>query len=359
MTAEELLDEPAALREEDALPVDELARWVARHLPGVTGRPSLSQFPGGASNLTYLLRYPGRELVVRTPPPGRKAAGSHDMGREALVMTALAGRFPVPPVLGECDDPQIIGAPFYVMERVRGLILRADPPPGLQFGPDVAAAVAEGMVGLLVRLHGLDPAQVGLTALDRGPGYVARQVSGWSQRYRAARLPDSPDGEAVMAWLAAHQPDDVGRCLIHNDWRLDNLILDPADPSRVLAVLDWEMATVGDPFMDLGSALAYWVQADDPAIFQALRRQPTNVAGMPTRAEVVQRYCELSGRALGPGGFAFYEVFGRFRLAVIAQQIYYRFAAGQTHNPAMAGFATVVAALIGQCDEAVRSADGA
>jgi aminoglycoside phosphotransferase (APT) family kinase protein len=320
----------------------------------VNGVPEVAQFAGGASNLTYLLTYPDRELVLRTPPRGTKAASSHDMGREARVMSGLSGRFPVPQIVAQCPDPKVIGAPFYVMDRVRGVILRADPPPGLDLGPPVAAALAERMIGLLVQLHGLDPHDLQLADLDRGPGYVARQVAGWNQRYRAARLPESPDGEAVMDWLQRSQPVDIRRCLIHNDWRFDNLILDPADPQRVLAVLDWEMATIGDPLMDLGAALAYWVQADDDPLMLGLRRQPTHLPGMPNRAEVVENYCELAGITLGEEGFAFYEVFGMFRLAVIAQQIHYRFAAGQTSNPALAGFAAVVSTLIGRCEAMIE-----
>lgn len=350
MTGPTMIDQPVPLRGEDAVPVGALAAWLAEHVPGLESVPSLAQFPGGASNLTYLLTYPDAEFVVRTPPRGRKAASSHDMGREARVMTALQGSFPVPRVVAQCTDPDVIGQPFYVMDRVRGLILRSDPPEGLAFGPDVASALAHRMVSLLVQLHSLDPADLGLSDLDRGSGYVERQVRGWIKRYRAALLPGSPDGESVMAWLAARQPADVRRCLIHNDWRFDNLILDPADPQDVLAVLDWEMATIGDPLMDLGSALAYWVQADDDQVFQSFRRQPTNVPGMPTRAEIVALYCELSGVQLPPGGFAFYEVFGLFRLAVIAQQIYFRYAAGQTRNPVAGGLGAVAGVLIERCE---------
>jgi aminoglycoside phosphotransferase (APT) family kinase protein len=347
------LDQPGPLREEDALPVAELASWLADAVPGLTGTPSVAQYTGGASNRTYLLTFPEREVVVRTPPAGRKAASSHDMGREARVMAALAGRFPVPPVLAQCQDPAIIGQPFYVMERVRGIILRADPPPGLALEPDLAGRLADRMTDLFVELHALDPHALGLADLDRGPGYVQRQVRGWSDRYRTARLPDSPDGEAVMWWLDQHQPADTQRCLIHNDWRLDNFLLDADDLLQVRAVLDWEMATIGDPLMDLGSALAYWVQADDDPIFQAFRRQPTHLPGMPTRAEVVQRYCAAAGIELDAAGFAFYEVFGLFRLAGIVQQIYYRFAQGQTSNPAFAGFGAAVQQLLARCDRII------
>ncbi len=353
MSDPSLLDQPGPLRQEDALPVADLAAWLAREVPGAKGTPTVAQYPGGASNRTYLLTFGDRELVVRTPPMGRKAAGSHDMGREARVMAALQGKFPVPAVVAQCPDPEVIGQPFYVMERVPGIILRADPPPGMVIGPHLARELADRMTDLFVELHALQPAELGLADLDRGPGYVQRQVSGWSDRYRAARLPDSPDGEDVMGWLEQRRPDDVRRCLIHNDWRLDNLVLDPDDPLQVRAVLDWEMATVGDPLMDLGGALAYWIQADDDPIFQAFRRQPSHLPGMPGRAEVVQRYCAGAGIELGASGFGFYEVFGLFRLAVIVQQIYYRYARGQTRNPALAGFGAAAAHLIGRCERII------
>ncbi len=175
---------------------------------------------------------------------------------------------------------------------------------------------------------------------------MQRQVEGWSGRYRAARTDDVPDAQDVMAWLAAHQPADVGTRLIHGDWRFDNLVLDPDDLSSVRAVLDWEMATVGDPLMDLGASLAYWVQGDDDPVFQAFRRQPSNLAGMPTRDEVVAHYLARTGLTLPDAGWTFYEVFGLFRLAVIAQQIWYRYSAGQTRNPAFAQFGAAVTYLI-------------
>jgi aminoglycoside phosphotransferase (APT) family kinase protein len=353
VTAEDFLDRPGPLREEDALPLAELTDWLAREVPDLSGTPSVHQYVGGASNRTYLLSFADREYVVRTPPAGHKAASSHDMGREARVMAALAGRFPVPAIVAQCSDHAVIGQPFYVMERVRGVILRADPPPGLVIDPQLAAGLGRRVAALLAELHALDPTAAGLADLDRGPGYVQRQVMGWNDRYRAARLQDSPDGESVMGWLAANQPADVRRCLIHNDWRLDNFVLDPSDLLHVRAVLDWEMATIGDPLMDLGSALAYWVQSDDDPLFQAFRRQPSNLPGMPTRSEMVDLYCEAAGIRLGPEGFGFYEVFGLFRLAVIAQQIYYRFAQGQTHNPALAGFGRAVAELIARCENVI------
>ncbi len=344
----EYRDPTVEVRAEDAVDLAALQTWVDAEAGPIGRLRGIRQFPGGASNLTYALTSDAGEFVLRRPPSGRKSAGSHDMGREALFMTALAGRFPVPPVVAQCADPAVLGSPFFVMVRVPGIILRADPPPGVDLGPQAAAALADRMIDLLAELHAIDPAEVGLSGLDKGDGYAHRQVEGWTQRFRTALTDDVPDGEEVIGWLTRQVPADVRRCVIHNDWRFDNLILDPADLSTVRAVLDWELATVGDPLMDVGSALAYWVQADDDPFFRQFRRQPTHLPGMPTRAEFVQRYSDRAG--LRVNDFTFYEVYGLFRLAGIAQQIYYRYVHGQTTNPAFAVFGPAVTGLLRRCD---------
>ncbi|MCW2614033.1 MAG: aminoglycoside phosphotransferase [Frankiales bacterium] len=339
-------DDSRELRPEDAFDVGGLHRWLSTRVGGLGGPPVVRQFAGGASNLTYLLRYPDRELVLRRPPVGQKAASAHDMRREHRVQQALAPQYPyVPAMVAFCDDPSVMGSDFYVMEKVDGTILRGRLPAGLSLSPDQARALALRAVDSLVALHGVDVEAAGLTDLGRGPGYVGRQVAGWSDRFRAARTEDVPDFTAVMTWLADHQPDDVAMCLVHNDFRLDNLVLD-AD-LRVVAVLDWEMATIGDPLMDLGGALAYWVQADDDDVMRLSKRQPTDVAGMPTRDEVVAHYRAATG--LPVDGWAFYEVFGLFRLAVIVQQIYLRYSRGQTTNPAFKDFHHFVTYLESRC----------
>ena len=358
------IDQPGPVRGEDAIDVLALHGWLGARVADLPADPpQVGQFPGGASNLTFLLSYPEREYVVRTPPRGRKAASSHDMAREARVLRALHGAFPVPAVVAECRDESVIGLPFYVMERIEGVILRGDLPEGLRVSETEARGLAEAMIDTLADLHALDYHDLGLGDLDRGAGYVGRQVTGWSRRYEDSRTPDAPDAQELSRWLFDHQPGDIKRCLIHNDWRLDNLLLDPLDLTAIRGVLDWEMATVGDPMMDLGGALAYWVQADDDPELQALRRQPSNLPGMPTREELVRRYCDRAGidvEGLGtPGapGFLFYEVFGLFRLAVIAQQIYYRYHAGQTSNPAFAQLGPAVHILIGRCRRLIDRAD--
>ena len=356
MTASAAPDGAGSVRDEDAFDVPRVAVWLrenARDARGLDGIPDVGQFGGGASNLTYLLRYAaspgfpsGRDLVLRRPPVGTKAKGAHDMRREHDLQASLAPAFPlVPRMVACCQDGDVLGSDFYVMERVPGVILRRDLPPELGLDANATGQLCLTAVDTLADLHAVDVQAAGLAGLSRGPGYVGRQVAGWSQRYRKARTPDVPDAEKVIAWLAAHQPDDVASVLIHNDFRFDNLVLDPAGPTRIVGVLDWELATVGDPLMDLGSALAYWVQADDDPVMRRLRRQPTHAPGMLTRAEVVEHYAQRSGLAVTPEQWRFYEVFGLFRLAVIAQQIHYRFFHGQTTNPAFAQFGAAVAYL--------------
>ena len=349
----------APVRDEDAFDVDRVAQWLrenASDAAGLDGTPEVRQFVGGASNLTYLLRYAGgpasggRDVILRRPPTGTKARGAHDMHREHDLQAALAPVFPlVPAMVAYCGDAGVIGSEFYVMERVEGTILRRDVPPELGLARDGVNALCRNVIDTLVALHEVDPVASGLDALDRGEGYVRRQVEGWSDRYRRARTPDVGDFEATMAWIEAHQPDDLPHVPIHNDFSFDNLVLDPDDPTRVVGVLDWELATVGDPLMDLGSALAYWVEADDDPAFLAIRLQPTHTPGMLTRAEVVQRYAAARGLEVTPEQWLFYDVFGAFRLAGIAQQIYYRFHHGQTSNPAYGTFGDVVRILDARC----------
>ncbi len=339
-------DDPPQVRAEDAFDVAAVHRWLGAQVPLPEQEPEVRQFRGGASNLTYLLRYPDRELVLRRPPVGAKAASAHDMRREHRVQAALAPAYRyVPRMVALCEDHSVLGSDFYVMERVPGLVLRGRLPEGRELTAAQAADLGRRAVDSLLELHQVDVAAVGLADLGRGPGYVGRQVAGWADRYRRARTDGSPDFAAVLAWLEAAQPPDVGACLIHNDFRLDNLVLD--DDLRVVGVLDWEMATVGDPLMDLGGALAYWVQADDDDVLRLSKRQPTDLPGMPTRAEVVAHYAGRTG--LPVDDWLFYEVFGLFRLAAIAQQISYRYVHGQTTNPAFAHFGLFVAYLETRC----------
>ncbi|MGA8848074.1 MAG: phosphotransferase family protein [Nocardioides sp.] len=334
------------VRDEDAFDVEAVAAWLDR---GPIAE--VRQYAGGASNLTYLLHYGGRQadLILRRPPVGAKAKGAHDMGREHLVQQALAPVFPlVPAMIGHCADTSVIGCEFYVMEKLDGLIPRRDF--GFEITPEAASELCASALDVLVDLHAVDVSTIpDLARLGRGEGYVARQVGGWTQRFADARTDDTGDWSDITRWLAYHQPPDVGQRMIHNDFRFDNLVLDADDARRIIGVLDWEMATVGDPLMDLGGALAYWVEAGDDEIFQLFRRQPTTTPGMWSRAEVVAYYCNRAGLEMTTQRWRFYEVFGLFRLAVIAQQIWYRYANSQTTNEAYAVFGPAVGYLETRC----------
>jgi aminoglycoside phosphotransferase (APT) family kinase protein len=304
------------------------------------------QFPSGFSNLTYLVRADDRELVLRRPPFGTKPESGHDMGREFEVLSALHGRFPYcPKPVALCEDESVLGTPFFLMERLRGVIIRSQLPRGLELSPAEVRSLFDRVIDVHTELHAIDPVTVGLEGFGRPDGYADRQVRGWSKRYRAARTPDVPDGESVMAWLATNMPPDPDRAsIVHNDFRLDNVVLDPTDGLRIVGVLDWEMATLGDPRMDLGASLAYWVEAGDPPHLQSLRMMPTHLEGAPTRREVVERYAATSG--LGIDSFDFFYIYGLFRLAGIIQQIYYRSYHGQTGDERFRNLHLAVHALL-------------
>jgi len=327
------------VRDEDAFDVAKVHSWLNSYI-NESSLPDVFQFRSGASNLTYLLKYPDRELVLRRPPVGTKAVSAHDMKREFLIQSRLKPVYDlVPTVIALCEDHSILGSDFYVMDRIQGEIFRRDVPETLT--KEDISVMAHSLVSGLAQLHSVDASV--LNELNKGPGYVTRQVEGWSKRYRNALTDDVPDGEDVMRWLDANRPDDVGSCIIHGDWRIDNMVFDLGQ-KKLVGVLDWELATVGDPLMDLGSALAYWIDKDDEPMFASLRRQPSHLDGMPTRKEFIAKYLELSGRKCDD--FTFYEVFGLFRLTVIIQQIWARYKAGQTTNPAFKGFGMGVNILI-------------
>jgi aminoglycoside phosphotransferase (APT) family kinase protein len=242
----------------------------------------------------------------------------------------------------------VIGSDFYVMEKIDGVIPRKEL--GFELPPDQVSQLCENAFDVLIALHSVDVSQAPrLAALGKGEGYVDRQVGGWTTRFGNARTDDTGDWTAVIEWLDAHKPADVGQRMIHNDFRFDNLVLDAVDPMRVVGVLDWEMATVGDPLMDLGGTMAYWVEPDDDEFFQMFRRQPTTTPGMWTRDQVVAHYCDRMGFEMTPDKWRFYEVFGLFRLAVIAQQIWYRYFHKQTTNEAYAVFGPAVGYLETHC----------
>ncbi|MFL6160533.1 MAG: phosphotransferase family protein [Marmoricola sp.] len=333
----------AEVRKEDAFDLEAVRAWLATQGTELVGDVEIQQFGGGASNLTYSLRTAEVDLILRRPPVGKKAAGAHDMGREFRVQSALKEPFGlVPDMVAYCDDESVLGSDFYVMQRLDGVIPRRDLPPGLELDESAARELCTTFADTLIRLHRVDTSIPEIAAIGKGSGYVERQITGWSTRYRNAITDDAPSFQGVMDWLAASMPADVANCVIHNDFRFDNAVLDKGilagEPARIIGVLDWEMATLGDPLMDLGGNLAYWVTPEDDEGFQLVRRQPSNLPGMFDRAEFVEYYCSQKGYSVTPEQWKFYEVYGLFRFAVIAQQIYYRYYHGQTTNPMYAAF---------------------
>ncbi len=333
-----LTDQSTRIRAGEELDADIIDSYLKAHIPGLSGAPQISQFPGGASNLTYLLQYPEQELVLRRPPFGHKAKSAHDMGREYRILNQLNAGFPYcPKAYVHCTDESVIGSEFYVMQRVNGIILRADLPSELNFDAKQTRQLCESFIDKLVELHQVDYNACGLGDLGKPEGYVQRQISGWSDRYEKALTPDAPLWTEVKAWLNAKMPADHPRSsIVHNDYRFDNVILDPNNPQEIIGVLDWELTTLGDPLMDLGNSLAYWIEASDPAPVQLMRRQPSNAPGMLTRQEFADYYAQRAGIEIDC--IDFYYTYGLFRLAGIVQQIYYRFFHGQTQDKRFAQF---------------------
>jgi len=333
-----LIDPSTQIRPGEELDANALDAYLKANLPGLDGVPLVTQFPGGASNLTYLLSYPGRDLVIRRPPFGHKARTAHDMGREYRILSQLGSSFPYcPRALLYCNNEAVMGAPFYVMERIEGIILRADLPAELGMSPTTTEALCKRFIDTLVQLHEVDYNACGLGDLGKPAGYVQRQISGWCERYDKAMTADAPHWHEVKQWLHDKMPGDHPRAtLVHNDYRFDNVILDPEKPMHIIGVLDWELTTLGDPLMDLGNSLAYWIEAGDPAPLQSMRRQPSHAPGMLTRQQIVDYYAERANISID--NFDFYYTYGLFRLAGIVQQIYYRYFHGQTQDKRFASF---------------------
>jgi aminoglycoside phosphotransferase (APT) family kinase protein len=349
------LDRTRPVRPGEEIDTAALSGWLAAHAPELAGPITVEQFPSGHSNLTYLLRVGEREVVLRRPPFGAAIKTAHDMGREHRILSALArvtDKAPRP--LALCEDAAVLGAPFYVMERVRGVILRGTAPKEAA-GLDAAALrrTSTALVDALAELHAVDVAAAGLAGLGKPEGYARRQIEGWHGRYFAAKTDELPAVESVAAWLLANVPAEGGRvALVHNDFKYDNVVLDPDDLGRVMAILDWEMATIGDPLFDLGTTLGYWIDPDDGDAMKSLPLGPTLLPGNLDRAGVVARYEERTGRAAGDMVLCY--VFALFKIAVIAQQIYKRFVLGHTKDPRFAAMIVGVQVL---GEQAARALD--
>jgi aminoglycoside phosphotransferase (APT) family kinase protein len=331
------IDQSAPVRAGEELDPARLAEYLKNTFPDSAGPLVVEQFRKGHSNLTYFVRWGERELVLRRPPFGSKVATAHDMGREYRVLSQLHGRFPpAPAVYAFCEDQGVLGAPFYLMERRVGTILRQDLPEGVSLPAPTAERMCRAFIDTLADLHAVDYQAAGLADLGKPAGYLQRQVSGWAKRYEGSRTEDIREVDSVVRWLTEHTPGESGAAVIHNDYKFDNVILDSADWTRIVAVLDWEMCTLGDPLADLGTAISYWIDPDDPPEMQLIRWGPTTQPGMLTRAQLVEHYANRTGR--DPREMVFYLTLALFKTAVIAQQIYYRYHQGLTKDERFAFF---------------------
>ena len=347
-----LRDNPTAVRTGEELDLTRLEPFLRSHFSDA-GALTVAQFPSGHSNLTYLVCLGDRQMVLRRPPFGSKVKTAHDMSREYRVLSKLHLVYPqAPKALLYCEDLSVLGSPFYLMERIKGIILRRDPPNALVNTPEIARQLSKAFVENLARLHGLDYGAIGLADLGKPQGYLDRQVKGWIERYHASSTHDLPEVERISIWLNERKPRETGSALIHNDYKYDNIALDPADVTRIVGVLDWEMCTIGDPLTDLGTALAYWVDPQDPEELQRIRWGPTTLAGTLKRAELVRRYAQITGRDVS--NMVFYRVLALFKVAVIIQQIYYRYHHGLTKDARFASLPDVVKVAL---RAALRSAD--
>lgn len=323
-------------------------QWSAQLGAGqidLSARIKINQFPSGHSNLTYCVGFGDREFVMRRPPFGPVAPTAHDMPREYRLLAAIHPHFdlaPKPYLL--CEDTSVIGAPFYLMERRRGLIVRQNIPPEIGGDLQLRHQVSESLVDALARMHAIDIESTGLSKIGKPVGFVKRQVEGWAARWERSKTSELEEMTRAAAWLIEQLPAEPDyHTLVHNDYKLDNVMLNAADPARIVAILDWEMCTVGDPLIDLGLLLCYWPQPDDPEIFADSLRSVTMLPGWMTRAEIIERYAAQSGRDLS--NISYYHIFAMFKLAVVIQQIYYRYRVGQTQDARFANFDQRVKAL--------------
>lgn len=340
-------------RKGEELDLDALMPWLAKHVPSIEGTPAITQFSGGASNWTYRLHFNQQDLILRRAPLGAKASGAHDMAREFHLQSAIKPHFDyVPGMVALCEDEAVLGSMFYVMKPIEGIIPRKNFSKGYQPEEQVAATLCTNFWDKMVELHHIDYEKEGLTSLGKGDGYVERQIVGWNKRYANAKTWNVLSGKKVMKWLEQNIPKEERLCIVHNDFRLDNVVLNPDNLADIVGVLDWELAAIGDPLMDLGNSLAYWVEEKDDFFIKSLRRQPSNVAGMMTRKQVIDYYQQQSGMEIGD--FRFYRVYGLFRLAGIVQQIYYRYSKGLTTNKAFKNFWMISNYIILTCQNVIN-----
>jgi aminoglycoside phosphotransferase (APT) family kinase protein len=346
------IDTPDRLQGDAGLDLERLGIYLKSRIPELSGELELFKFSSGHSNLTYMVRCGNRDLVLKRPPAGRRAKSAHDMGREFRVMSRLSGIYPyVPRAYDYCEDESIIGSPFCVMERVNGIIVRREHAPEVR--PAQIAAQFTGLIDGLADLHSIDVGAAGLADFGRPQGYRQRQLEGWHKRLEAARTENMVDFSAVTEWLRTHvqrEPETVA--VVHNDFKLDNIVWKADDITQLQAVLDWEMSTIGDPLMDLACTISFWVQQSDPAEFRALRAMPSGQPGVMRREEAIARYA--TRRAIAVDSIDFYLCFGLFRRAAMEQQKYVRFRRGETDDPRFEHLDKAITVLREMCSDVMR-----
>ena len=335
----------AAVRQGEELNIAALTEYLKGKIEGAEQGVMVEQFANGHSNLTYLLRTGGRDYVLRRAPLGPVAPKAHDMAREYRILHAVHPHFPeAPEVYHLCEDASVIGAVFFLMERRHGSVIRDEVPPEIRAVPNYPRLVSEAVIDCMVRMHAIDISGKGLAALGKAEGFIERQVRGWADRWSRAKTEDMLTMDRVIQWLAERLPSSPGATLVHNDYKLDNLMLRLGAIDQVEAVLDWEMTTVGDPLADVGLTLCYWTWATAPQVRARAISAITSEPGWYTREQFIERYADSTGRDLTHIGY--YEVLGIFKLAVILQQIYYRFYRGQTKDTRFQNFGERVRGLV-------------
>jgi len=348
------IPEVAAVREGEGLDWDRAESWIRARMPELAGDFSVEQFPGGHANLTYLLHFGDRELVLRRPPFGPVAPGSHDMVREHKVLSKLWEHLATAPrAFLLCEDEGVVGARFFVMERRTGVVIRTRVPDEMRVHPEVERRASFALMDAMADLHDVDYEAAGLADLGKPEGFVERQIAGWKRRWDRAKNVDIPLFDDVHARLERTMPAPGRPSLVHNDLKLDNCQFDPADPDRVKSIFDWDMTTLGEPLADLGTLLGYWAQPDDGD-----DRSPTNPLtsqpGFPTRAELAERYAARRGVDLS--SIRWYEAFAIWKTAVVLQQIYIRWVKGQTQDARFEALGTRVPMLVSLASDTLGSA---
>jgi aminoglycoside phosphotransferase (APT) family kinase protein len=333
------------MRPDERIDPERVGRFLAGKLPGASGTPQIEQFEGGHANLTYLVKYGDMEYVLRRPPLGPVAPKSHDMGREYKVLSVLYKAYPLAPrAFLYSEDKEVVGAPFLVMERRKGIVIRKEMPPRFRNNPQLNRRMSAMIVDALASLHQVDAKAIGLDTLGKPEGFMERQVSGWAGRWEAAKTAEVPRFYEIHEWLKARIPQKPRASLVHNDYKLDNMMVSADDPATPVAVFDWDMCTMGDPLADVGTLLGYWIEAGDGPARTAFPTMPTLEPGWYTRREVSEHYARRTG--IDVRDLHFYEVFANWKTAVVIQQIYVRFHRGQTQDVRFKDYGTRAVALV-------------